>query len=100
MRDNLKRLSREHYQGDAIVHWTQTVRDRKQGWLTPAFFYRFREILTHTMFRYGMVCPMFCLMPDHFHMVWMGLFEDSDQLNALKHFRSNCNQSIARQGRL
>lgn len=98
MRDNLKRLSRAHYQGDAIVHWTQTVRDRKRGWLNAVFFYRLRELLTHTLFRYGLVCPIFCLMPDHFHMVWIGLFEDSDQLNAMKHFRTRCNESIERVG--
>ena len=41
---------------------------------------------------------MFCLMPDHFHMVWMGLFEESDQLLAMKHFRKSVNESLARIG--
>ena len=95
-RDNLKRLPREHYQADAIVHWSITILKRKQGWLTVPFLYRFRELLTYTLFRYSLACPMFCLMPDHMHMVWMGLSEDSDQLNAMKHFRTRCNDSLNR----
>lgn len=97
-RDHLRRLPREYYLADAIVHWTITMRDRKQGWLSVPFLYRFRELLTHTMFRYGLACPIFCLMPDHLHMVWMGLCQGSDQLNAMKHLRTTCNESLERIG--
>ena len=95
-RDHLRRLPREHYQADAIVHWSITILGRKRGWLSVPFLYRFRELLTHTMFRYGLACPVFCLMPDHMHLVWMGLCDSSDQLNALKHFRKRCNDSLQR----
>ena len=97
-RDHLRRLSREHYLGNAIVHWSVTTVERKQGWLSAKFLYRFRELRTHSMFRYGLACPIFCLMPDHIHMVWMGLLEESDQLNAMKHFRPNCDESLKRIG--
>ncbi|WP_372719828.1 hypothetical protein [Novipirellula sp.] len=97
-RDHLRRLERKHYQGDAIVHWTLTMVDRKRGWLSAMFLYRFRELLTHTLFRYGLASPLFCLMPDHIHMVWMGLCDGSDQLNAMKHFRPRCNESLERIG--
>ena len=97
-RDHLRRLQREAYLADAIVHWSITVLDRQQGWLTSEFLYRFRELLTHTMFRYGLACPMFCLMPDHMHMVWMGLCDGSDQINAMKHFRTRCEDSLQRMG--
>ena len=95
-RDNLRRLPRKCYQSDAVVHWSLTIFDRQQGWLTAMFLYRFRELMTHTMFRYSLACPMFCLMPDHMHMVWMGLSSGSDQLNAMKHFRTGCNNSLSR----
>ena len=95
-RDNLRRLPRECYQADALVHWSLTILSRKQGWLTGLFLYRFRELLTHSLFRYGIACPMFCLMPDHIHMVWMGLNKGSDQLNAMKHFHTRCNESLKR----
>jgi len=97
-RDHLRRLPREYYLGEALVHWTLTIRERKRGWLIPVFFYRFRELLTHTLFRYGLVCPIFCLMPDHMHMIWMGMLAKSDQLNAMKHFRTRCDDSLKRIG--
>ena len=37
---------------------------------------------------------MFCLMPDHIH----GLRDGSDQLNAMKHFRGRCDDSLQRLG--
>lgn len=74
------------------------MQERKRGWLSAVFLYRFRELLTHTMFRYGLACPFFCLMPDHMHMIWMGLCEGSDQLNAMKHFRTLCDASLQRIG--
>ena len=97
-RNHLKRLPRGFYQNDAIVHWTITIRDRKLDWLSPVFLYRFRELQTHTLFRYGLACPIFCLMPDHMHFVWMGLVDGSDQLNAMKHFRPRCDDSLGQIG--
>ena len=97
-RDHLRRLPPEHYRGDAIVHWSWAMRDRREGWLSATFYYRFRELLTHTAFRYGIACPIFCLMPDHLHMVWMGLFESSDQRLAIRHFSKSCNESLNRIG--
>ena len=37
-------------------------------------------------------------MPDHLHMVWMGLYTESDQLRAIKHFRKSLNESLRRVG--
>jgi len=62
---HLPRLPDEYYRGQAYVHWTMTMRDRQTGWLIPIFYYKFRELLTHTMFRYGLTCPIYCCMPDH-----------------------------------
>ena len=95
-RNHLRRLDAEHYRGLAVVHWSMTLGHRRTGWLNAVFYYRFRELLTHAAFRYGVACPIFCLMPDHFHLLWMGLFEDSDQLLAMKHFRKSVNESLAR----
>ena len=63
------------------------MEDRQTGWLIPIVYYKYRELLTHTLFRYGLCCPIYCLMPDHLHLLWMGLFPGSDQLNAMKFFR-------------
>jgi putative transposase len=84
----LPRLTREYYQGDAVVHGTQTTLDRLQGWLTPEFHLHFRELMLHAASREGLFCPMYCLMPDHIHLVWMGLRLDSDQLNGMAFLRT------------
>ncbi len=83
----LPRLPREHYQGDAVVFWTLTIFDRAQGWLSAAFHQRFRELMFHTAAREALLCPIYCLMPDHLHLVWMGLRRDSDQLNGMAFLR-------------
>ena len=90
-RDYLKRLSPESYRSNAYVHWSMTIKDRKTGWLVPTFHYKFREILTHTMFRYALCCPIYCCMPDHFHLLWIGILEKSDQRKALRYFRKQLN---------
>ena len=84
----LPRLPREYYQADAVVHWTLTIFDRSQGWLTPAVHQQFRELMFHAAAREGLVCPIYCLMPDHLHLVWMGLRLDSDQLNGMAFLRT------------
>ena len=58
--DYLKRLPRENYLGVAFVHWSMSIKNRRTGWLKPVFYYRFRERLIHTAFRYGLVCPIYC----------------------------------------
>ncbi|MFN0056771.1 MAG: hypothetical protein ACKV0T_31895 [Planctomycetales bacterium] len=85
--DGLSRLDRNYYRDQAYVHWTITIQDRKTCWLVPIFYYKFRELLTHAMFRYSVACPIYCLMPDHMHLLWIGIDDYADQLNAMKFFR-------------
>jgi REP element-mobilizing transposase RayT len=85
----LPRLNREFYQGDAVVHWTLTVFDRKTGWLNDSFHLRFRELMLHAAAREGLFCPAYCLMPDHIHLMWMGLRRDSDQKNGMSFLRTH-----------
>jgi REP element-mobilizing transposase RayT len=85
----LPRLPREFYQGDAVVHWTLTLFDRAQGWLTPAFHNQFRELMLHVAAREGLVCPAYCLMPDHLHLIWMGLRLDTNQINGMAFLRTH-----------
>lgn len=91
----LPRLPREFYQGDAVVHWTLPVAHRKRGWLDDAFHMSFREVMLHTTAREGLVCPAYCLMPDHLHLVWMGLRLDSDQRNGMTFLRTHLEQKLA-----
>ncbi len=91
----LPRLAREHYQGDAVVFWTLTTFDRAKGWLTPELHHQFRELMFHAAAREGIVCPIYCLMPDHIHIVWMGLRLDTDQINGMAFLRTHLEPLLA-----
>jgi REP element-mobilizing transposase RayT len=94
-RGHLSRLTPEFYRGFAMVHWTMTVHDRRTGWLTEQFHARCREALVHTLVRYGLLCPAYCLMPDHAHFVCVGIEDTSDQKLAVEFFRRQTNASLA-----
>jgi putative transposase len=87
-RDFLPRLPREYYQGDAVVLWTLPILNRATGWLTDKLQTTFRELTLHAAAREGLICPIYCLMPDHIHLIWMGLRRDSDQLNGMSFLRT------------
>jgi REP element-mobilizing transposase RayT len=93
--EHLPRLTRHHYQGHAAVHWEGTLAHRATGWLDGAFHARFRELLLHAAAREALVCPVYCLMPDHYHLVWLGLRRTSDQLNGMKFLREFVNAELA-----
>lgn len=96
--DHLKRLPKEHYQGQAYVHWSMTMANRKTGWLIPILYYKFREILTHTAFRYGICPPIYCCMPDHMHLLWVGIDARNDQLLASRFLRKQMNLVLGKLG--
>ena len=79
---HLPRLDPVRYRGCAYIFWTHATKNRTTGWLTPMFHRDFREVLLHTCARYGLSCPIYCLMPNHWHLVFIGQSEESDQLKA------------------
>jgi putative transposase len=85
----LPRLPAEFYEGDAVIHWCVGMEDRAIGWLTPTFHAAFREIMLHAAARQKLLCPAYCLMPDHLHLVWMGLKRQSDQRKGMKFLKEH-----------
>jgi len=86
---HLPRLAPEFYRGFAVVLWTITLEQRAKGWLDDSFHRIFRELLLHAAAREALFCPAYVLMPDHMHIVWMGLRLDSDQRNGMKFLRKH-----------
>jgi hypothetical protein len=93
-RAHLPRLGAEQYRDTAVVHWTMTIDRRGIGWLDQRFHERFRVVLLHTLARHHLACPVYCLMPDHLHMIWMGLGATSDQRLASGFFRRHVNRAL------
>jgi putative transposase len=92
---SLPRLPREYYQGDSVVHWTLPLFDRVTGWLSDAFHSLFRELMLHAAAREGLLCPAYCLMPEHIHLLWMGLRFDTDQINGMAFLRTYIEPALA-----
>jgi REP element-mobilizing transposase RayT len=85
--DYLRRLAIEAYQGNAMVHWTMTVVGRRKGWLGEHSHALWREVLLHALARYRLAAPIYCLMPDHAHVLLVGLAKESDQPQAVSFVR-------------
>jgi putative transposase len=91
---NLPRLAPEFYRGDAVVHWTLPISMRAKGWLNSRVHSQFRELLMHTAARENLLCPAYCLMPDHLHLIWMGLSPKTDQLRGMAFLRTYLEPSL------
>lgn len=90
-KDYLHRLDRSFYTGRAYVHWTMTMADRAEGWLDEPHHLAFRGLLFHALARYRICCPVYCLMPDHAHFIFIGLSTNADQIKALAWLRREWN---------
>jgi putative transposase len=95
-RHDLPRLAPEFYRAFAVVHWTLTLEQRATGWLDDAFHQHFRELLLHAAARETLYSPAYVLMPDHIHLIWMGLRVNSDQRNAMKFLRKHLTVELQR----
>lgn len=71
-----------------MVFWTHAVKDRARGWLDERSHHIFRELMLHVACREQLLCPIYTLMPDHFHLIWMGLSPGSDQRRGTAFLRS------------
>ena len=94
-RGHLPRLEPEWYRGSAVVFWTHPIGRRSTGWLDAQFHSVFRELLLHAAAREHLLCPIYTLMPDHLHLVWMGVSATSDQRRATAFLRTQLKPHLA-----
>jgi putative transposase len=98
MQGHLPRLDNAFYRGAAVVHWVFTLAERATGWLDDGVHGQARELMVHTMVRYELLCPVYCVMPDHMHLLWMGVSESSNQQKASTFFRRHLNGVLSSKG--
>ena len=98
MQGHLPRLDNAFYRGAAVVHWVFTLADRATGWLDDGVHGQARELMEHTMVRYELLCPVYCVMPEHMHLLWMGVSESSNQQKASMFFRRHLNGVLSSKG--
>ena len=97
-RRHLPRLDKSAYLGFAYVHWSFTIKERKTGWLDEEFSQFFQTILLHGLARYGAACPVFCLMPDHIHLLILGWDENCQQRTLIRFLRKHTNEHLRENG--
>jgi putative transposase len=86
---SLPRLEAEFYKAFAFIFWTHTTEGRTTGWLSDTSHRQFRELLLHASARHHLFCPVYTLMPDHLHLVWIGVHPNSDQKQATRFLRKH-----------
>lgn len=94
----LRRLAPKYYEGLSFVHWSMAMESRKTGWLDDIHASQLRELMCHSLGRFELICPAYCLMPDHVHFLWMGMTELSDQKKAMRHFRRSWSEVLVSRG--
>ena len=61
-----------------------------------AFHHEWRHLLLHACARYSLASPTYTLMPDHMHLLWLGLQENgSDQRIAMEFLRKQLRPHLA-----
>jgi putative transposase len=93
--DHLPRLGPAAYRGKAIIHWSFTMDERREGWLDDAFHQEFRWCLLHACARYTAACPVYCLMPDHMHLLIAGWDAATDQRLLVRFLRKHLAPMLA-----
>jgi REP element-mobilizing transposase RayT len=71
------------------------VADRATGWLNERRHAMFRELLLHAGVRENLLCPVYIMMPDHVHLVWIGVNDLSDQRAASSFLRTQFESVLA-----
>ena len=73
-----------------------TLEQRATGWLDALHHATLREYLVHALGRFGLVCPAYCVMPDHAHFLWLGVSDASDHKRGVSLLREAWNAELAR----
>ena len=75
------------YRGEICVAITACVQPRRPIFINSDIVTTFVKILEDAVLRNSCVVPVYCFMPDHFHLMTKGLQETSDFWRAMLRFK-------------
>src|SRR5512137_1998805 len=87
VRERPHRLPRWEYQGRVVVAFTLCVQDRVRLFESDETIESFVAVLADVCARRGCCVPIYCFMPDHLHVLTMGLTGSSDGWQAMVEFK-------------
>ena len=96
-RRNSLRLSGFDYGARRLYFVTFVTADRRRVFLNTGLAEATIQCLADLKERWHFAVYSYCLMPDHLHLVWMGLRLDSDQLNGMAFLRTHLEPKLAPQ---
>lgn len=89
------RLPDAAYHGRKAVAFTACETSRRPGFADGEIFGMVRETLAEAAERHGCSVPIFCLMPDHLHVLMLGLADDSRPRLAMNRFKQKSGEWLA-----
>ncbi len=81
------RMPREYYVGEQTVAFTAVTENRARYFTSPE---RVEPLIAHlerAASLFDCVIPIYCFMPDHLHVMFTGLRDHSDTLEAMTRFK-------------
>jgi REP element-mobilizing transposase RayT len=91
------RLPEAAYLGRKCVAFTVCEIERQPCLTSEDVFQMVRQTLTDASGRYGCSVPIFCLMPDHLHVLMLGLSDASQPKRAMEGFKQKSGEWFAKQ---
>ena len=87
IREKPHRLPDVHYHGRKCVAFTAVEAKRRPRFATPEIHDAVREALLSAGERHGCLVPIYTLMPDHLHVLFLGRDEHSRAKAAMDRFK-------------
>jgi len=84
---NLPRLREEDYVGRRTVAFTACLQGRSPYFVGLDTIRTHVSILESISVDYRVAVPIYCFMPDHLHVMLMGLEDDSNLIEAFRKFK-------------
>lgn len=87
LRSKPHRLPLETYQGRKAIAFTACLTSRQPYFVLNEVVDPHVKILTEEVRRHHCVCYCYCFMPDHLHVILVGLNDQSNGMDAFKRFK-------------
>ena len=89
IKEKQHRLSENDYKGEVSVSFTLCVKDRVRLFRDESIVADFRNILANLIDRFSCIIPIYCFMPDHQHVLVIGIKEKADTLSFIKAYKQS-----------
>src|SRR5436190_517198 len=89
------RLARDRYQGRVSASFTLCIQDRRQPFCEPDVVRAFAELLKQVAEK-ALFNVVFCFMPDHVHLICLGIDDSSDLISGMERFKQVSGRWLAK----